>query len=216
MNPYLVKTPKLVQRMYPKRVWSLPAELNSLFLTFDDGPIPEVTPWVLDTLANFDAKATFFCIGENVRKHPDLFKRIISEGHSVGNHTFNHLKGWKTSTEAYIENVSVAEDEMRLNNYDPSGNRGYPLFRPPYGKLKRNQANILQKKGYKIVMWDVLSFDWDGTVSKEKCFSNVSKHIESGSIVVFHDSLKAEKNLRYALPKVLELAVAHNYKLKAL
>lgn len=189
--------------MYPKRLWSLPDRKNELFLTFDDGPIPEVTPWVLDCLKAYNAKATFFCIGENVQNHPDLFKRILDEGHSVGNHTFDHLKGWYTNPETYIENVIKAEAEMKPFLGNSFLQKDYFLFRPPYGKLTSRQAKILQNEGYMIVMWDVLSFDWDLSVSEEQCFKNVLENVQDGSIVVFHDSLKAERNLRYCLPRLL-------------
>lgn len=199
--------PRFIQRLYPERIWAFSRSSNSIFLTFDDGPIPEVTPWVLDELKKHNAKATFFCIGENVQKHPEIFRRIIDEGHSVGNHTFNHLKGTKTETSKYIENVEKADREMisnlKINNQQSKISNQKSLFRPPYGKITSQQAKILQQKGFKIVMWDVLSYDFDATVSEEECLQNVLKNIRPGSLIVFHDSLKAEKNLRYVLPKVL-------------
>jgi len=225
----MVKTPKFVQRMFPERVWTfqnsdLPAvkTRNTIYLTFDDGPIPEVTLWVLEELKKHHAKATFFCIGENIEKHPDLFRRIIAEGHSVGNHTFNHRNGWKTSTEEYIDNVLKAEEEIMkwskveslmskdiINPISPIPNQPSTinhqpptlsnLFRPPYGKLTSRQSQILRQKGYKIIMWDVLSGDFDASISEDSCFRNVSENVKPGSIVVFHDSLKAEENLRYVL-----------------
>jgi len=184
--------PRFIQRLYPERVWAFPNKRDSVYLTFDDGPIPEVTPWVLDELKNHNATATFFCIGENAKKHPEIFQRIIAEGHAVGNHTFNHLNGWKTETSEYIENTLLAEKLIASK-----------LFRPPYGKITSKQAKQLQQKGFKIIMWDVLSYDFDTTISEKKCLQSVLKNIKPGSIVVFHDSLKAEKNLRYVLPKVL-------------
>jgi peptidoglycan/xylan/chitin deacetylase (PgdA/CDA1 family) len=210
MNPFLVKTPRLLHRMFPKRIWALPNETNTVYLTFDDGPIPEVTPWVLNLLKEYSAKATFFLIGENIRKNPGLFNRIISEGHSVGNHTFHHLNGWKTKTPSYLEDVTMAETEMLklLEGYKSiSGKRlltTQKLFRPPYGKLSGDQARHLINKGYSVIMWNVLSGDYDAALSEEKCLQNVVKNIRPGSIVVFHDSLKAEKNLRFVLPKVLD------------
>jgi len=203
VKPYLVKTPKLLQWLYPKRVWAFSRKSNNIHLTFDDGPIPEVTPWVLDLLKEYNAKATFFCIGDNVKKHPEIFKRIVAEGHRIGNHTFHHLKGTETTTINYLKDIALFEEtiensEFRIQNSEL-------LFRPPYGKMTSKQAKEVHNKGYKIVMWDVLSGDFDQTISKEKCLRNVTKNIESGSIVVFHDSLKAEKNLRYVLPKVLNI-----------
>lgn len=203
--------PRFIQRLYPERIWAFSRSKNSVYLTFDDGPIPEVTPWVLDELKKHRAKATFFCIGENVQKHPEVFRRIIAEGHSVGNHTFNHLNGWKTKTWEYVENVLKCENIVStIRNLSPfEGGRGDVsnsefLFRPPYGKITSKQAKILQKKGFKIVMWDIISYDYDAAISEEQCLQNVLKNIKPGSVVVFHDSLKAEKNLRYVLPKVLE------------
>lgn len=216
MKPYLVQTPKFVQRMFPKRIWAFPNSEKKIYLTFDDGPIPEVTPWVLDTLQKHNAKATFFCIGDNISKHPEIFKRIISEEHAVGNHTFNHLNGRKTTLENYLENVSKAETEMahRLSSIASKDHQKVEqcttLFRPPYGKMTSSQAKSIHQKGYQIVMWNVLSADYDTAISEEKCFKNVAKNIKPGSIVVFHDSLKAQKNMQYALPKVLELAAKNN------
>ena len=215
MKPYLVQTPKFVQRMFPKRIWAFPNSGKKIYLTFDDGPIPEVTPWVLDLLQQHNAKATFFCIGDNIAKHPEIFKRIISEGHAIGNHTFNHLNGWKTKPEDYIENVLKAKSEIvhRISSIYPEQSQKVApyttFFRPPYGKITSVQAKSIQQKGYQIVMWNVLSADYDTSISAEKCFKNVAENIKPGSIVVFHDSLKAQKNMQYALPKVLEL-IAEN------
>ncbi|MEH6763927.1 MAG: polysaccharide deacetylase family protein [Aequorivita antarctica] len=192
--------PRFIQRLYPERTWAFSRKSNAVYLTFDDGPIPEVTPWVLDELKKHNAKATFFCIGENVQKHPEIFRRITAEGHSVGNHTFNHLKGTKTETPAYIKNVLLAEELINSK-----------LFRPPYGRITSKQARILQEKGFKIVMWDIISYDYDATIAEEKCLQNVLKNIKPGSVIVFHDSLKAEKNLRYVLPKVLEFIGEKNW-----
>jgi len=197
----MITIPKFVQWLYPERIWAFPREQNSIYLTFDDGPIPEVTPWVLDELKKHNAKATFFCIGENVQKHPEIFRRILDEGHSVGNHTFNHLNGWKTEVSEYVDNVLKCEEvfnsEFGIQNSEL-------LFRPPYGRISSKQAKLLLKEGYKIVMWSCISYDYDRNVSEEKCLQNVLRSVRSGSIIVFHDSLRAQKNLRYVLPKVLE------------
>ncbi len=210
MKPYLVKTPGFVQWIFRKRTWFFPNTTDIIYLTFDDGPIPQVTPWVLSILEKYKAKATFFCIGDNCKKHTGILKQIIEEGHSIGNHTFNHLNGWKTNTSLYIKNVIKAEEVIGFLK-----NRSL-LFRPPYGKLTTKQSKILQKKGYKIIMWDVLSADFDISVSEEKCLKNVIKNIRPGSIVVFHDSLKAEKKLRYTLPKVLEYVSDKGWKCEAI
>lgn len=217
----MVQTPKFVQRMFPKRLWAFPNSKNSIYLTFDDGPIPEVTPWVLDILKTYQAKATFFCIGDNVRKYPEIFERIISEGHAIGNHTFNHLNGRKTPHKEFLENVEKAQTELSAQlsisktampaTVAKNAELFPNLFRPPYGQLTASQARSVQQKGYQIVMWNVLSMDYDKNVSEEKCFENVAQSIQAGSIVVFHDSLKAQQNMQYALPKVLEVIVKNGW-----
>lgn len=199
MSSFWVKTNWLVKKIFRNYIWSIPNTENKVYLTFDDGPIPEVTEWVLSELKKHEAKATFFCIGDNVRKYPEVLQKVISEGHSIGNHTFNHLNGWKTSTEKYIENTEICQNEIS-NLITKNGN----LFRPPYGKIKPQQSKILRKLGYKIIMWDVISYDFDTTISKEECLQNVLKNLQSGSIIVFHDSKKAFKNLEYVLPRTLE------------
>lgn len=193
MNFNWVKTNKWIKKIFNNLVWDIPNSENKIYLTFDDGPIPEVTEWVLDLLKSEDIKATFFCIGDNIKKHPEVYKRILSEGHQTGNHTFNHLNGWKTETNHYIENFKLCEIEHSK------------LFRPPYGKIKPSQSKAIRQLGYKIIMWDVLSYDFDSIISVEKCLENVISNTEQGSIIVFHDSLKAEKNLKYALPKAIQI-----------
>ncbi|WP_243739341.1 polysaccharide deacetylase family protein [Flavicella sediminum] len=180
-------------------IWAIPkTDQKTIYLTFDDGPIPEITEWVLNELREFNAKATFFCIGNNIEKHPDVFEAIVSAGHQVGNHTFQHVKGWKENLSVYKENVLATEKLLEVKlGYSPK------IMRPPYGKIKCSQSKYLRKLGYKIVMWDVLSADFDTNTSAKECFSNVLKNVEDGSIVVFHDSVKAAENMKYALPKVL-------------
>ncbi|MEK8178753.1 polysaccharide deacetylase family protein [Flavobacterium buctense] len=195
-----VKTNRFVKTIFPNYIWDIPNEERKIFLTFDDGPIPEITEWTLAQLKKHNAKATFFCIGDNIQKHPEVFQKIITENHAIGNHTFNHLKGWGTSLEDYIENTKKCTQAMancQLNT------EHCLLFRPPYGKIKPAQARALRKLGYKIILWDIISMDFDQTISPEKCLDNVLKNIESGSIIVFHDSVKAWKNLEYVLPKTL-------------
>jgi peptidoglycan-N-acetylglucosamine deacetylase len=185
---------------------------GEIYLTFDDGPIPEITPWVLSTLKKYKAKATFFCVGANIKKHPHILQQIIAEGHSIGNHSFNHLNGWKTKTKKYIENIEMCAQEIvnGVNNHQLSSLLHTPLlFRPPYGKMKQSQYSHLIGSGplntqYSIIMWDVLSGDFDQKISEEKCLKNVLTKTREGSIVVFHDSIKAKKNLVYVLPKFLE------------
>lgn len=195
---FWVKTSYLIKKVFSNYVWDIPNLENKVFLTFDDGPTPEITEWTLEQLKNYNSKATFFCIGKNIEKHPEIFKKIIREEHAIGNHTFNHVKGWETSVENYIENTKLCQSE--ISNYRvPITN----LFRPPYGKIKPSQSKALRKLGYKIIMWDVLSCDFNQTISPEKCLDNVLKNVTSGSIIVFHDSAKAEQNLIYVLPRTL-------------
>ncbi|UGS23344.1 polysaccharide deacetylase family protein [Flavobacterium channae] len=200
MNFYWVKTNKLIKIIFNKLIWDIPNSDKKIYLTFDDGPIPEVTEWVLELLKSEGIKATFFCIGDNIRKHPEVYKRILSEGHQTGNHTFNHLNGWKTKTSNYIDNFKLCEtQQLKLETQNSK------LFRPPYGKIKTRQSKAIRQLGYKIIMWDVLSYDFDATVSPEKCLENVISNTQQGSIIVFHDSIKSEKNLRFALPKAIKV-----------
>ncbi|MBN4070489.1 polysaccharide deacetylase family protein [Olleya sp. AH-315-F22] len=203
MNLTPVITPNLAKSLFPDLVWDLPSKENVIYLTFDDGPTPIITNWTLDVLKQYNAKATFFCIGKNVDAHPLIFKRIVSEGHSVGNHTYNHIKGWKTKTDDYLVDIEKAQKVLN-NQIQNSEFRIQNLFRPPYGQIKPTQTKQLIQLGYKIIMWKVLAIDWDSKVSNETCFKNVVNNTKSGDIIVFHDSIKAKKNLQYALPKVLE------------
>ncbi len=224
MNFKPVKTPNLVKNVFPGLIWDLPSKEKIIYLTFDDGPTPTITDWTLDVLRQYDARVTFFCIGKNIKAHPAIFQRILSEGHSVGNHTYNHLKGWKTNTSEYLENIDktdevitheIANSKIPFTGMNPSGQSGtVKLFRPPYGQIKPKQAKQIIKLGYKIVMWTVLSRDWEQSLSKEKCVENVTKHTNPGNIIVFHDSIKASNNLQYALPEVLEYFSRKGFKFK--
>lgn len=207
------KTPFVVKKLFPNYIWEIPTNKKELFLTFDDGPTPSVTDWVLDELKRFNAKATFFCIGNNVRQHPQLFHRILEENHSIGNHTHNHIKGWKTKTNDYLENVFDAEKTIK-DQLESSIQVN--LFRPPYGQIKPTQGKKLMELGYKIVMWDVLSFDWEKTVSNQECFDTVVSKSKNGSIIVFHDSLKASNNMKFTLPKVLDYFTEKGYAFRAI
>lgn len=204
---YLVKTPRLLKKLYPQLTWDMPKGNRCIYLTFDDGPIPIVTPFVLNILQQHNAKATFFCIGDNVTKHPDEFEQVKSAGHAIGNHTYNHLKGWDTDDQTYLQNFSVANEQLHTN-----------LFRPPYGRIKRSQIKLLKhaKPDLDIIMWDVLSGDFDINLQPEKCLQNVVKHTTDGSIVVFHDSIKAFGRLQYVLPKAMEYWSKEGYAFKSL
>ncbi len=203
---FWIKTHKIVKLLFPNYVWEIPTESKTVYLTFDDGPIPEVTEWVLEQLALYNYKATFFCIGDNVVKNPDVFWKLSDAGHSIGNHTFNHIKGWGAPTETYIENVEKCADTLQSHKEGTS-----KLFRPPYGKITLHQSRKLRKLGYKIIMWDIISFDFDRSVSKQKCLKNVIDNISPGSIIVFHDSIKAFDNLKYVLPKTLAYLKENGY-----
>jgi peptidoglycan/xylan/chitin deacetylase (PgdA/CDA1 family) len=204
------KTPGFVKTLFPNFIWNIDTYNKELYLTFDDGPTPEITNWVLQNLAEYDAKATFFCIGNNIERHPEIFQNIIAEGHSIGNHTYNHLKGWKHKAKDYVKDVT--ETDKLMTSLSMSSN----LFRPPYGKFKNKQSKKLLELGYKVILWDVLSYDWDKSITEEACFNNVISAAKEGSIVVFHDSVKASRNLMYVLPKVLEYYAEKGYEFKAL
>lgn len=203
----------LLPLLFPKYSWKRNTSQKLVYLTFDDGPIPEVTEWVLDTLKHYEVKATFFCIADNVRKYPNIFKRIIAEGHRVANHTFNHLNGWKNDNEYYINNVLLARKEM--SKYTTLEDKPL-LFRPPYGKIKKRQAQTITDYGYEIVMWSHLTKDYDKKTSPEECYKRAIKDITPGSIIVFHDSIKASHNLYYALPKTIEYLLSKGYSLSDL
>lgn len=192
--------------MYPSFVWSKPTAEKIIYLTFDDGPIPGVTEWVLDQLTQYQAKATFFCVGDNIRKHPAVYEQTLRQGHSVGNHTFNHLNGWQTETDAYLENFRQFEQTVP---------RQVHLFRPPYGRITRRQARIIRQT-HQIVMWDVLSGDFDPKLDANVCLQQSIRHSGKGSIIVFHDSLKAQKNLLYVLPRYLTHFAAQGYRFNRL
>lgn len=201
MNFISPKTPWLAKKAFPSYVWDIPTKEKVIYLTFDDGPTPLITEKALEVLAKYNAKATFFCIGKNITENPVIYRQILDEEHAIGNHTYNHLKGWKTATKAYVE--STVKTEQTIQQINKSINQ-QKLFRPPYGRIKPSQANALQKLGYNIIMWDVIAFDWETSISKEEVLQNVINNTENGSVVVLHDSVKASKNMLYALPKILD------------
>lgn len=207
---FLHKTPLLIQWLYPSLTWKKSESDNSIFLTFDDGPIPGLTEFILDTLDKYKLKATFFCVGDNLRKHPEIAKRALSEGHRLGNHSFNHLNGWQTNTLDYVSNVVRCQKELiDIDNSEPQ------LFRPPYGKIKRSQIKHLKEK-YEIIMWDVLSGDFLESISKERCLEKSISATKPGSIVIFHDNLKAEVKVKYALPRYIEHFLNKGYRFQTL
>ena len=204
-----VKTPNLVKRVLPSLVWNINTKQKVIYLTFDDGPTPEITEWTLNTLDKYNAKATFFCIGNNIDKYPQIFKLIIEKGHTIGNHSNNHLKGWKTKTIDYLENINIAQAQI-----DKFSRSNQLLFRPPYGRIKPKQIKEISKLNYRIIMWNILSKDWDKTISNKECLDNVIKKTKSGDIVVFHDSVKAFNNLKYVLPQMLDYFTEKGFEFK--
>ena len=201
---------RLFEILFPRYIWRIKTTEKKIYLTFDDGPIPEVTEWVLGQLALFNAKGTFFCVGENILKHPEILKKTINDGHLVANHTQNHLKGWKTENELYLNNFHLCEKSIESIKKEKSN-----LFRPPYGQLKKKQADEILRT-HKILMWSVLTKDYDGSFNEVQCFENAINKTRNGSIVLFHDSLKAQKNLRYVLPKYLEHFSKKGYKFEVI
>lgn len=191
--------PKFFQRFFPNVIWSFPNDDKGIYLTFDDGPTPGVTPWVLEQLRAYGAKATFFCLAKNVERNPEIFEQIIADGHSIGNHSYSHIRGWFTSTKQYIEDVDFANTFLHSS-----------LYRPPYGRISTQQFKQLRCR-YRVVMWNVLSMDYSKRISAQRVASYVLKHMKPGDIVVFHDSVKAQRNMMYALPRVLEAIAMRGY-----
>jgi len=200
----MIHPPQVVKNLFGSITWNINTEKKVIYLTFDDGPIPIITEKILKALSIFNAKATFFCVGENVKKYPSIYREILSEGHSTGNHTYSHLAGLKTDTRTYIENIKRAKEYINSD-----------LFRPPHGRMKKSQQNIIQKN-YNIILWDVLSLDYDNRISEKACFNNVTHFTRPGSVIVFHDNIKAEDNMFYALTQTLQLYSQMGYKFEAL
>ena len=199
---FIEQVPGFIRGLFPKALWRMNPDEKAVYLTFDDGPIPVVTPWVVEILGRYDIKATFFMVGDNVRKHPQEFRQVIEAGHRVGNHTFNHLKGVFTETNEYLDNVEKADALIHSK-----------LFRPPHGMLRRSQYNELSKR-YQFVMWDLVTRDYSKRMNGEEVLANVKKYVRNGSIITFHDSLRSEENLKYALPRAIEWLLEQGYEFK--
>jgi peptidoglycan/xylan/chitin deacetylase (PgdA/CDA1 family) len=199
----LIERPPLIYRaFFPGAYWRFQKNEKVVYLTFDDGPIPEITPWVLDLLDKYNIKATFFCVGDNVRKHPEIYQQVIERGHLTGNHTFHHLQGLKTTSQKYRKDVKEAEYLIDSK-----------LFRPPHGHLRLPQLLSLLKH-FKVIMWDVVTRDYSTLITAEQVFDNVKKYTRNGSVIVFHDSLRAENKMKYALPKSIEWLLEQGYTFK--
>ena len=199
---FIEQPPWFYRALFPGVTWRMPAEPKCVYLTFDDGPIPEVTPWVLDTLDRFGVKATFFMVGDNVRKHPDIYQMVVERGHRIGNHTFNHIQGLRYWTKNYLANVTKAAE------YIPSD-----LFRPPHGHMRIPQTLLLRRK-YRVIMWDVVTRDYSPHMTPEGVLQVVKRYTRNGSVIVFHDSLKAERNMRVAMPQAVEWLLEQGYAFK--
>ena len=199
---FIEQVPAFVRNIFPEALWRMNSAEKAVYLTFDDGPIPVITPWVVDLLGKYNIKATFFMVGDNVRKHPQEYTQVVEAGHRVGNHTFNHLKGLFTDTREYLENVEKADALIHSN-----------LFRPPHGMLRRSQYKELCKR-YKFIMWDLVTRDYSRRLNGEEVLGNVKRLVRPGSIITFHDSLRSEANLKYALPRSIDWLLEEGYSFK--
>ena len=199
---FIEQPPQFIRQLYPHACWRMDASERAVYLTFDDGPIPEVTPWVLDVLDKYHIKATFFMVGDNVRKHPDEYKMVVERGHRIGNHSFNHLKGFKETTKHYLNNIDKADTYLSSN-----------LYRPPHGFMRLKQYRALNKR-YRIIMWDLVTRDYNSKLTGEEVLNKVKRYARPGSIITFHDSLRSVNNLHYALPRAIEWLLAEGYEFK--
>ena len=200
---FIEQPPQIIRYLYPSAIWRMDKDKKAVYLTFDDGPIPRVTPWVLDVLDKYGIKATFFMVGDNIRKHPDEFRMVVERGHRIGNHTFNHIRGLNYDINSYLENTDKA-CKMMMNT---------DLFRPPHGYMSPKQYAELKKR-YKIIMWDLVTRDYNRKFTGEQILQKVKKYARNGSIITFHDSIKSEENLKYALPKAIEWLKEQGYEFR--
>lgn len=199
---FIEQPPLLLRWIYPRALWRMNRHERAVYLTFDDGPIPRITPWVLDLLDRYGIKATFFLVGDNVRKHPDEFHMIVERGHRLGNHTFNHIRGFEYQSDDYLANADKANELIHTD-----------LFRPPHGHMRWAQYMVLRNR-YRIVMWDLVTRDYSNKLTGPQVFEKVKHYARNGSIITFHDSIKAEKNMKYALPRSIEWLVEQGYSFK--
>ena len=210
---------RFLRWLYPHAIWRMDPSVKAVYLTFDDGPIPEATPYVLDTLARYGIKATFFMVGDNIRKYPELFQRVVAEGHHVGNHTYNHIGGFRWISRNYLRNTKKAqeliEDMLHIPRSPETLGRGQ-LFRPPHGWMRPLQYRVIRRKGYRIVMWDLVTRDYSKRLTAEEVLDNVKTYARNGSIITFHDSLRSIDKLRQILPTALEWLIAQGYEFRLL
>ena len=199
---FIEQPPQWVRLLYPQATWRMDKKVKAVYLTFDDGPIPGITPWVLDLLDKYQIKATFFMVGDNIRKHPKEFKMVVERGHRLGNHTFNHIRGSEYLSENYLENTDKANEFLHTD-----------LFRPPHGHMRWQQYQILKKK-YRIIMWDLVTRDYSNRLNGPQVLAKVKKYVRNGSIITFHDSIKSENNIKYALPRAIEWLKEQGYEFK--
>ena len=199
---FIEQPPQFIRQLYPSACWRMDASERSVYLTFDDGPIPEVTPWVLDVLDKYGIKATFFMVGDNVRKHPEVYRMVVERGHRIGNHTYNHLKGFEEHADNYLANVDKAATLIKSD-----------LFRPPHGFMRTSQYRALSER-YRIIMWDLVTRDYNPKLTGDEVLQKVKRHARNGSIITFHDSLRATHNLYSALPRAIEWLLAEGYEFK--
>jgi len=204
---YFVRIPYLIKKLFPAIIWDLPNNENKIYLTFDDGPHPEITPWILEQLKKYHVKATFFCLGENIKQFPEILQQIVADGHAIGNHGYAHLDGWKTTDDDYVQDYVKCQELL-----EQQGNNDNKIFRPAYGKIKKSQIPFINRKlKSKIINWSLMPGDFDQTQTSQQCFSNLQK-VKSGDIVVLHDNDKSWKHVQYCLPKFLEYLHTKNYK----
>ena len=199
---FIEQPPQWVRLLYPKATWRMDKKVKAVYLTFDDGPIPEITPWVLDLLDKYQIKATFFMVGDNIRKHPKEFQMVVERGHRLGNHTFNHIRGSEYLSDNYLENTDKANEYLKTD-----------LFRPPHGHMRWGQYQVHKKK-YRIIMWDLVTRDYSNRLNGPQVLAKVKKYVRNGSIITFHDSIKSEHNMKYALPRAIEWLKEQGYEFK--
>jgi len=210
---FIEQPARFLRWIYPHAVWRMDSSVKAVYLTFDDGPIPEATPFVLDVLARYGIKATFFMVGDNVRKHPDVFRQVVEAGHRIGNHTFNHIGGLRWLSKNYLKNTEKAQEiiERNLHSAEAAERNAVHLFRPPHGWMRTDQYRTIRRQGDQIIMWDLVTRDYSRRLNAEQVLANVKRYARNGSIITFHDSLRSIDKLKLILPEALEWLIAEGY-----